>query len=101
MNQPARKPLMPVREALDFLLSAARPVDAVEEVERWVHPAMGRLGRHTDGCVLEGSTSNPALYVREWLARVPVPFRIEGGDALLQEARTVVAQLTAAVTGST
>ena len=33
MNQPARKPLMPVREALDFLLAAARPVDAVEEVD--------------------------------------------------------------------
>ncbi|KGN40720.1 ArsR family transcriptional regulator [Knoellia aerolata DSM 18566] len=74
---------------------------AVEEVERWVHPAMGRLGRHTVGCVLEGSTSNPAMYVREWLARVPVPFRIEGGDALLAEARTVSAQLTAAVARST
>ena len=29
---PARKPLMPVREALDFLLAAARPVDGVERV---------------------------------------------------------------------
>jgi molybdopterin molybdotransferase len=29
---PARKPLMPVREALDFLLAAARPVDGVETV---------------------------------------------------------------------
>lgn len=33
MNQPARKPLMPVREALDFLLAAARTVDGVEEVD--------------------------------------------------------------------
>ena len=33
MNQPARKPLMPVREALDFLLAAARAVDGVEEVD--------------------------------------------------------------------
>jgi len=33
MNQPARKPLMPVREALDVLLAAARPVDAIEEVD--------------------------------------------------------------------
>jgi len=33
MNQPVRKPLMPVREALDFLLAAATPVDAVEEVD--------------------------------------------------------------------
>ena len=29
---PVRKPLMPVREALDFLLAAARPVDGVERV---------------------------------------------------------------------
>ena len=33
MNQPARKPLMPVREALDFLLAAARTVDGVEDVD--------------------------------------------------------------------
>jgi molybdopterin molybdotransferase len=34
MNAPtARKPLMPVREALDFLLAAARPVDGVEQVD--------------------------------------------------------------------
>jgi molybdopterin molybdotransferase len=31
--QPARKPLMPVREALDFLLAAARPVLEVELVD--------------------------------------------------------------------
>ena len=33
MNQPARKPLMPVREALDVLLAAARAVDGVEDVD--------------------------------------------------------------------
>jgi molybdopterin molybdotransferase len=33
VNQPARKPLMPVREALDVLLAAARAVDGVEEVD--------------------------------------------------------------------
>jgi molybdopterin molybdotransferase len=33
VNQPARKPLMPVREALDFLLAAARTVDGVEDVD--------------------------------------------------------------------
>lgn len=31
-STPARKPLMPVREALDFLLAAARPIDGVELV---------------------------------------------------------------------
>ncbi len=33
MNQPARKPLMPVQEALDFLLAAARAVDGIEDVD--------------------------------------------------------------------
>jgi molybdopterin molybdotransferase len=33
VNQPARKPLMPVREALDVLLAAARAVDGVEDVD--------------------------------------------------------------------
>jgi molybdopterin molybdotransferase len=33
VNQPARKPLMPVRDALDFLLAAARVVEGVEDVE--------------------------------------------------------------------
>jgi molybdopterin molybdotransferase len=32
-GQPVRKPLMPVREALDFLLAAARAVDGVEHVD--------------------------------------------------------------------
>jgi molybdopterin molybdotransferase len=32
VNLPARKPLMPVREALDVLLAAARVVDGVEDV---------------------------------------------------------------------
>jgi molybdopterin molybdotransferase len=33
VNQPARKPLMPVREALDVLLAAARVVEGVEDVD--------------------------------------------------------------------
>jgi molybdopterin molybdotransferase len=32
MNPPARKPMLTVREALDFLLAAARPVDGIESV---------------------------------------------------------------------
>ena len=71
---------------------------SVEEAQRWVHPAMGALTRHTDGCVLVGSTSNPTMYAREWLARIPLPFRVEGGAELVAAARTVAAQLAAAVT---
>ena len=32
-GQPVRKPLMPVQEALDFLLAAARVVDGIEDVD--------------------------------------------------------------------
>jgi predicted DNA-binding transcriptional regulator YafY len=71
---------------------------SVEEAQRWVHPAMGVLARHTKGCVLVGSTSNPTMYAREWLARIPLPFRVEGGAELVATTRTVAAQLAAAVT---
>ncbi|WP_035917947.1 helix-turn-helix transcriptional regulator [Knoellia sinensis] len=64
-----------------------------EEAQRWVHPAMGRLERHTEGCVLVGSTSNPSMYVREWLARIPLPFRVEGGSELRAAVREVADQL--------
>lgn len=74
---------------------------SVEEAQRWVHPAMGALTRHTDGCVLVGSTSNPTMYAREWLARIPLPFRVEGGAELVATTRTVAAQLAAAVTPTT
>jgi len=70
---------------------------SVEEAQRWVHPAMGVLERHTDGCVLVGSTSNPTMYAREWLARIPLPMRVEGGTELIDTMSTVVAQLRAAV----
>lgn len=56
----------------------------VDEVAPWISQPMGRLTAAADagGCVLEGSTSNPAMYAQEWLARVPVPFRVEGGPEL-------------------
>lgn len=69
----------------------------LEEAQRWVHPAMGRLERHTDGCVLVGSTSNPTMYVREWLARIPLPLRVEGGAEVVATMRTVAEQLKGAV----
>ncbi|MEO7268522.1 MAG: WYL domain-containing protein [Knoellia sp.] len=69
----------------------------LQEAQRWVHPAMGALERHTDGCVLVGSTSNPTMYAREWLARIPLPLRVEGGVELVDTMRTVAAQLQASV----
>ncbi|EAP98000.1 putative transcriptional regulator [Janibacter sp. HTCC2649] len=74
---------------------------SLTEAQRWVHPAMGVLERHTDGCVLVGSTSNPTMYAREWLARIPLPLRVEGGPELVDAMRLVAAQLQAAVAPTT
>lgn len=61
-----------------------------EQVAPWIRPTMGRLEPSGGGCVLVGSTSSPEMYVQEWLVRVPVPFRVEGGPEL----RAAVADLS-------
>jgi hypothetical protein len=58
---------------------------------------MGRLEESRDGCVLVGSTTNPAMYAQEWLANVPFPFRVEGGPELRAATAEVAARFTAAV----
>ena len=52
-----------------------------------------------DGCVLVGSTGNPAMYAQEWLAQVPFPFTVEDGPEL-REAVRVVAERFVAAAGS-
>ncbi len=69
----------------------------VEEVAPWVGQPMGRLRTLGAGCVLEGSTSNPTMYAAEWLARVPVPFRVEEGPELRDAVATLAARLTASL----
>jgi predicted DNA-binding transcriptional regulator YafY len=64
---------------------------APADVAPWIRAPMGRLEPHPDGCVLTGTTSNPAMYAQEWLATVPFGYRVEGGDEL----RTAVAALAA------
>jgi predicted DNA-binding transcriptional regulator YafY len=71
------------------------PIDAVAP---WIRPPMGRLEPSGAGCVLIGSTSNPAMYAQEWLASVPVPFHVDGGPELRAAVAAVAARLTAAVT---
>ncbi len=61
----------------------------VADVAPWIRPPMGRLESSGDGCVLVGTTSNPAMYAQEWLSTVPFDFHVEGGPAL----RTAVADL--------
>jgi len=67
------------------------------EVAPWIRRPMGRLEESRDGCVLVGSTTNPAMYAQEWLASVPFPFRVEGGPELRAAAAEVAARFTAAV----
>lgn len=67
------------------------------EVAPWVRPPMGRLEPSGDGCVLIGSTSNPAMYAQEWLTSVPVPFRVEGGQELRGAVAALAERLTTAV----
>ncbi|WP_122817640.1 helix-turn-helix transcriptional regulator [Nocardioides pantholopis] len=67
------------------------------EVAPWVRPPMGRLSATGSGCVLVGSTGNPAMYAQEWLAAVPFPFTVEGGPELREAVSRVAARLGAAV----
>lgn len=79
----------PTRVAFDLPLA---------EVARWVRPPMGRLEPvGENGCVLVGSTRNPTMYAQEWLANLPVDYRVEGGPELLAAAVRLAARFTAAV----
>jgi predicted DNA-binding transcriptional regulator YafY len=70
---------------------------ALDEVQHWIRPPMGRLEPHGTGCVLIGTTSSPGMYAREWLSTLPFPFRIEGGEELRAAVADVAAQFTAAL----
>jgi len=69
------------------------------EVAPWIRPPMGRLHPSGDGCVLIGSTSNPAMYAQEWLASVPFAFRVDGGPELRAATAALAARLAAAMAG--
>lgn len=71
--------------------------DPLETVTPWIRPVMGRLAPLGHGCVLIGSTSNPTMYVNEWLAQVQLPFRIEGSEELRTAATALISRLSAAM----
>jgi predicted DNA-binding transcriptional regulator YafY len=71
-----------------------------EEVARWVGATMGRLEPAEGGCVLIGSTRNPTMYAQEWLANLPLDFRVEGGPELRAAVAALAARFTAAVGGA-
>jgi predicted DNA-binding transcriptional regulator YafY len=70
-----------------------------DHVARYVRPPMGRLERIDEGarCVLTGTTNNPAMYAGEWLAAIPVRFRVAGGPELRAAVAAVAERLTAAL----
>jgi hypothetical protein len=47
--------------------------------------------------MLTGTTSNPAMYAGEWLAAIPIPFRVEGGPELRAAVAAVATRLTSAL----
>jgi predicted DNA-binding transcriptional regulator YafY len=67
------------------------------EVVPWIRPPMGRLEPSGDVCVLVGSTSNPAMYAQEWLARMPFAFRVDGGQELRDAVATLASRFGAAL----
>ncbi|HET8615119.1 MAG TPA: WYL domain-containing protein [Actinomycetales bacterium] len=69
----------------------------IDEVAPWVPGPMGRLESVGDRCVLAGSTSNPAMYAGEWLARLPFGFHVDGGPELRRAVAALAQRLSAAV----
>lgn len=67
------------------------------EVAPWIRPPMGRLEPSGSGCVLIGSTNNPAMYAQEWLSTVPFAFRVERGQELRDAVAAVAARFAAAL----
>ena len=64
------------------------------EVRPWIRPTLGELRELPDGrCELVGSTSNAQAYAGEWLAGVPLPFTVVGGEELRVAVRAVAEQL--------
>ena len=71
----------------------------LERVALHVRPPMGRLEPVDAGarCVLTGTTGNPAMYAGEWLAAIPIPFRVEGGPELREAVADLGRRLSAAL----
>ncbi len=71
----------------------------VTHVRPFVGPVMGRLEPVDGGaaCLLTGTTDNPQMYAGEWLAAIPVPFRVLGGPELAVAVAHVAEHLARAV----
>ena len=79
------------------LQTRVRFLAPIEAVRPWVRAAMGALEPDGDECVLIGSTNNPEMYAGEWLAPIPVPYLVEGGEELRAAVRTLADRLGVSV----
>jgi len=70
---------------------------SAEAVRHWLPGPMGDLVVDGADCVLIGTTSSPDMYAGEWLAQVPLPFVVEGGDELVRAMGTLVDKLSASL----
>lgn len=72
----------------------------VAQVRPFVGPVMGQLEPVDDGnaCLLTGTTDNPQMYAGEWLAAIPMPFRVLGDQELATAVTEVAERLAQAVT---
>jgi len=82
------------------LRTRVRFLAPIEAVRPWVRAAMGALESDGDECVLIGSTNNPEMYAGEWLAPIPVPYLVEGGEELRAAVRTLADRLGVSVTAT-
>jgi predicted DNA-binding transcriptional regulator YafY len=70
-----------------------------DSVKLHVTPPMGDVQPSEDGrtCVLTGTTSNPTMYVNEWLAAIPYPFHVRAGPELRQAVADLANRLLQAI----
>lgn len=68
-----------------------------QEVAPWVGGSWGEITDHPQGCLLRGTTQNPAMYAGEYLARLPFAFTVLEGPELAEAVRELAGRLAAAV----
>jgi predicted DNA-binding transcriptional regulator YafY len=69
-----------------------------DQVAPWIQPPMGRLEPlDASSCVLVGTTRNTTMYAQEWLAGIPIDFRVEGGEELRAAVASLVRRLRGAL----
>lgn len=98
-------PSLDARALLEEHLGSGRPYRTrivlhapIDEVRPWWSPVLGTLtSLDASTCLLEGTTSNPAMIAGEWLAALPFAATVEGDEAVRAAVAGVVQRLSAAL----